>query len=63
MPSLAHEWITNDQPIALFAVYRAAFEGGYLTTYSALWLRVTVYDTNITNPNPKPIRLAQSTLA
>ena len=22
--------------------------------YSSLWLRVTVYDTNITNPNPIP---------
>ena len=24
------------------------------TAYSTLWVRVTVYDTNITNPNPNP---------
>lgn len=27
---------------------------GYFTTCPTLWLRVTVYDTNITNLNPKP---------
>lgn len=32
------------------------------TTYSTPWLRVTTYDTNITNPNPKPIILALSTI-
>ena len=36
-------------------------EGG-VTTYSRKWLTHTVYETNITNPKPKPIRFAQSTI-
>ena len=35
---------------------------GGITTYSPLWLKVAVYDANVTDLKPEPIRLAQSTI-
>ena len=46
--------VLKQQPLPSWHGSLYAVEGGWLTTYSTLWLRVAVYDTDRTNPNPNP---------